>query len=116
MSIVPNPVPYSGERITDVASCATSTNTWFYDQVFTETGGSALTFTRRVDFFDNIRVSDRNDINVVVPANGTLTMRTRWCSVLSTEHSAESIFTGTDAAGTVIEASAGIVRLLGAPR
>jgi hypothetical protein len=61
-------------------------------------------------------VSDRNDINVVVPANGTLTMRTRWCSVLSTEHSAESIFTGTDAAGTVIEASAGIVRLLGAPR
>src|SRR5262245_33386313 len=34
--INPNPVPFSGQAITDVASCSTRPNTWFYDQVLRE--------------------------------------------------------------------------------
>jgi hypothetical protein len=108
-------VPYSGERITDVSSCATVRNTWFYDQILTETGGSTLTFTRRVDVFDTMRVNDRGDLNLVVPAHGSVTLKTRWCSANNDEHFAESTFTGTDAAGNAITASAGVVRMLAGP-
>ena len=37
VSINPNPVPFSGVPVTDTPGCATLPNTWFYDQVFTET-------------------------------------------------------------------------------
>src|SRR5262245_52365311 len=80
MSIVPNPVPYSGDRITDVPGCVTSQNTWFYDQILTETGGSKVTFTQRIDLFDNSRTNDRSDLSIELPANGSITLRTRWCS------------------------------------
>ena len=52
MTISPNPVPFSGQPITDIATCATRPNTWFYDQILKETGGVAVTVTRRVDTFD----------------------------------------------------------------
>ena len=113
--VVPNPVPFSGARITDVSSCESSPNTWFYEFVLFETGGSTLTFTRRVDFFDSVRVNDRSDINVVVPAGQQVTLRTRWCATTSAEHSAESVFTGTDASGNLMTATAGTVRLLAKP-
>lgn len=38
--ISPNPVPFSGQAITDVASCRDRPNTWFYDQILKETGES----------------------------------------------------------------------------
>src|SRR5215510_8439216 len=52
VEIRPNPVPFSGAPITDAASCSGSPNTWFYDQVFTETAGVAVHFTNRTDSFD----------------------------------------------------------------
>ena len=52
VSINPNPVPFSGVPVTDTPGCATLPNTWFYDQVFTETAGNAVTLTSRTDFFD----------------------------------------------------------------
>ena len=105
-------MPYSGEKITDVSGCASSPHTWFYDQILTETGGSTVTFTKRVDLFDNSKVNDRSDLNVVVPANSSTTVRTRWCSSANQRHSAESTFTGKDAAGNEITASAGVIQLL----
>ena len=115
LSVVPNPVPYSGDRIADVPACVSSQNTWFYDQILTETGGSAVTFTNRIDLFDNTRTNDRSDLSIVVPANGSLTLRTRWCSATSAEHTAESRFSGTDAAGNEISVSSGAVRLMQKP-
>lgn len=109
---MPNPVPYSGEKITDVSGCAASPHTWFYDQVLTETGGSTVTFTKRVDLFDNTKVNDRSDLNIVVPANSSTTVKTRWCSSNNSRHAAESTFAGTDAAGNEVTATAGVVQLL----
>ena len=115
MSIVPNPVPYSGDRISDVAACVSSQNTWFYDQILTESGGAAVTFTQRIDLFDNTRTNDRSDLSIVVPANGSITLRTRWCSSTSAEHTAESRFNGKDAAGNEIGVTSGVVRLMKKP-
>jgi hypothetical protein len=117
LSVVPNPVPYSGERISDVPACASASfqNTWFYDQILTETGGSTVTFTQRIDLFDGGRTNDRSDLSIVVPANGSLTLKTRWCSQTSVDHTAESRFSGKDAAGNEISVSSGVVRLMRKP-
>jgi len=114
-SVVPNPVPYSGDRISDVPGCASSQNTWFYDQILTETGGSTVTFTQRIDLFDNSRTNDRSDLSIVVPANDSITLKTRWCSATSVEHTAESRFSGKDAAGNEISVTSGVVRLMKKP-
>src|SRR5207244_1439681 len=94
VAINPNPVPFSGQPVTDTPSCAGLKNTWYYDQVFRETGGSAVTFTSRVDSFDGFSVNNLTGLNIVVPANGTLTLHARWCSGNATTHVAQSTFSG----------------------
>ena len=110
VAIRPNPVPFSGAPITDVASCAGSPNTWFYDQIFTETAGVAVRFTARTDMFDG-RVTNNGSADINVPARGTTTIRSRWCSASSVSHTARSTFTGTDANNNPITASGGEVQL-----
>ena len=108
--VSPNPVPFSGQAITDIASCATRSNTWFYDQVLRETGGVAVTVTRRVDTFDGAAGSATNP-NLRIAANGSTTLRTRWCSVSPSAHTAQSTFSGTDANGKAWSVTGPLVRL-----
>ena len=110
IEIRPNPVPFSGAPITDAASCASSPNTWFYDQVFTETAGVAVHFTNRTDTFDG-RVTNNGAADITVPANGTVTIHSRWCSAAAVSHTAKTTFTGTDTNGHTINASGGDVQL-----
>jgi hypothetical protein len=112
VTINPNPVPFSGQPITNVSSCANSKNTWFYDQVLRETGGSTVTFTQRVDKFDGNTVNNLTGLSIVVQANSSTTLSSRWCSATATDHTAESTFTGTDASGNTVTATAGTVRLM----
>ena len=111
MTINPNPVPFSGQPIPDVASCRDRTNTWFYDQVLREVGGVAVTVTERVDSFDGA-VTSRSTPSVQIPANGSTTLRTRWCSSSSAAHTAQSNFGGTDANGRRWTVTGPTVRLL----
>jgi hypothetical protein len=110
VTVSPNPVPFSGQPITDIASCASRPNTWFYDQVLRETGGVAVTVTRRVDTFDGAAGSATNP-NLRIAANGSTTIRTRWCSVSSSAHTAQSTFSGTDANGKTWSVTGPLVRL-----
>ena len=111
VTISPNPVPFSGQAITDIASCATRPNTWFYDQVLKESGGVAVTITRRVDTFDGAAGTATNP-NLRIAANGSTTIRTRWCSVSAAAHTAQSTFSGTDASGNAWTIAGPVVRLL----
>ena len=106
----PNPVPFSGQAITDIASCANRPNTWFYDQELREIGGVAVTVTRRVDTFDGVAGSATNP-NLRIASNGSTTIRTRWCSVSSSAHTAQSTFSGTDANGKTWSVTGPLVRL-----
>ena len=109
----PNPVPFSGQPVTDAGpGCNNVKNTWFYDHVFTESGGSEVTFTNRTDTFDGFVVNELTGLKIVVQANGTLTLHTRWCSGNPTEHTARSSFTGTDASGKIVTVTGPIVRLM----
>ena len=110
VTVSPNPVPFSGQPIPDIASCATRPNTWFYDQVLKETGGVAVTITRRVDTFDGAAGSATNP-NLRIAANGTTSIRTRWCSVSASAHTAQSTFSGTDANGNSWSVTGPLVRL-----
>ena len=101
VQINPNPVPHSGAAITDAAGCAGVRFTWFYDQIISETGGSTVTLTNRIDLFDD-RETNNRAVNIVVPANGRTTIQTRWCSSARAAHSAQTRWTGTDASGRSI--------------
>jgi len=101
VQINPNPVPHSGARIPDAPGCANVQFTWFYDQILTETGGSTITLTNRIDLFDERETNNRS-VNVVVPANGSTTVPTRWCSSNRATHSSQTRWTGTDAAGRTV--------------
>lgn len=110
VTVSPNPVPFSGQPVTGVASCATRPNTWFYDQVLRENGGVAVTITRRVDSFDGAAGSATNP-NLRIAANATTTIPTRWCSVSAAAHTAQSTFSGTDANGNAWTVTGPLVRL-----
>ena len=98
VSINPNPVPHSGATIPDAPGCAGVRYTWFYDQVLRETGGSTVTFTNRIDLFDD-RETNNRAVSVVVPANGSVSVQSRWCSSNRAAHSSQTRWTGTDAQG-----------------
>src|SRR5258706_11836 len=93
-----------------LASCPTRPNTWFYDQVLKETGGVAVTVTRRVDTFDGAAGSATSP-NLRIAANGSTSVRTRWCSVSAAAHTAQTTFSGTDANGKAWTATGPLVRL-----
>jgi len=98
VTINPSPVPFSGQPITDIASCRDRPNTWFYDQTLREVGGAAVTITERVDTFDGA-VTSRTNPGLRIAANGSTTLRTRWCSSSAAAHTAQTTFNGTDANG-----------------
>jgi hypothetical protein len=112
VTINPNPVPFSGQPITDAPSCASSKNTWFYDQVIRETAGTAVTIRARVDSFDSSAVNNVTNLTMVVPASGSITVRSRWCSATAVEHTAQTTFSGNDANGKALQLVGPIVRLL----
>ena len=114
ITIQPNPVPFSGTPITDTPSCANFANTWFYDQVFQETGGVDVTFHTRADTFDGKPANSFTGLNITVPAHGSVTLHTRWCSGAGIGHTAQSTFSGADAKGDTVSVT-GPVAYLNAP-
>jgi len=111
VTVNPNPVTFSGVPITDSPGCAGSPNTWFYNQVLTETGGAAVTFTSRVDSFDQRIVNNVTNLNLIVPAMGSVKVSSRWCSGSDVSHTAQSSFTGLDANGHIIKVDGPVVQM-----
>ena len=112
VSINPNPVPFSGVPVTDSPGCATLPNTWFYDQVFTETSGNAVTLTSRTDFFDGFSVNIINGISIDIPAKGSTALKARWCSGNKTNHTAQSTFGGVDSHGNPVVVNTPVIKLM----
>jgi hypothetical protein len=112
VAINPNPVPFSGVPVTDTPGCATLPNTWYYDQVFTETAGAAVTLTSRIDFFDGFTVNNIEGISIDIPAKGSTTLKARWCSGNKTNHTAQSTFSGVDSRGNPVVVNTPIIKLM----
>lgn len=107
VTIVPNPVPWSGEA---TAGCSLA-NMWQYDQILTNTGGTQATISNRIDSFDGAEVSRRSGLEIVIGPGAQTTIGTRWCSSNATEHRAQTTFTGHDDAGNPMTAAGPTVRL-----
>ncbi len=112
VSINPNPVPFSGTPVTDTPGCAGLKNTWYYDQIFEETAGAAVTLSSRVDFFDGFSVNNISGIAINVPARGKATIKARWCSGNAINHTAQSTFSGVDANGNAIVVNTPTIKLM----
>jgi hypothetical protein len=111
VAINPNPVPFSGAPVTDDPDCATKPNTWYYDQVFTESAGTAVTLTSRIDFFDGFTINNIQGIAIDIPAKGTTSLKARWCSGNKTNHTAQSTFSGVDSHGNPVVVNTPIIKL-----
>jgi hypothetical protein len=100
-------VPWSSQPI---EGCSLP-NTWQYDQVLVNSGGTRLTISDRIDSFDGAAVSTRTGLGIVLAPGAQTSIRTRWCSANSIEHRAQTTFSGSDDAGNRITTAGPTVRL-----
>jgi hypothetical protein len=112
----PNPVPFSGKPITDIAGCNNRNNTWYYQQMIQETNGSAVTINSEIDMFDGFVVNNLTGLKMIVPARGTMTLNPKWCSSEAKAHTAQSTFGGVDANGTSLTVNGPVVNLMAATK
>jgi hypothetical protein len=112
VTINPNPVPFSGKPITDIAGCARRNNTWYYELTLKDSGGAPVTFNAQIDAFDGFVVNNLTGIKVVVPANGEIKLNPRWCSSTSAKHTAQHTFSGTDSNGNAVNLQSPLVNLM----
>jgi hypothetical protein len=112
VTVNPNPVPFSGKPITDVAGCAKRNNTWYYELSLKESGGAPVTFTAQIDAFDGFVVNNLTGIKLTVPANGELKLNPRWCSSTSAKHTSQHTFSGTDSNGNSINLQTPLINLM----
>ena len=110
ITITPNPVPYSEPP----APGCSFPHTWQYTQILLNTGGTPITVSDRVNFFDGARTGDASNLGIVIQPGGshTITPQTRWCSPNNIEHTARTDWSGTDANGVPIGVTGPTVRLL----
>lgn len=111
VTIEPNPVPWSGQPI---EGCSRP-NTWFYEQVLRNTGGTRLTIGDRTDYMNGAKVIERSGLGIVLDPGAERRITTRWCSANSTEQTARTDFFGSDDGGTRINFTGPDVRLLAKP-
>lgn len=105
IAVNPNPVPWSGQAITDSAGCANVPNTWFYDQVLTNSGGNTISVSDRTDYFNDREVSKRTALGIVINPGASTTIKTRWCTSQSGSQTAQTNWGATDlTTGAVITA------------
>ena len=112
VTVNPNPVPFSGKPITDVAGCAKRNNTWYYELTLKESGGAPVTFNAQIDAFDGFVVNNLTGIKITIPANGEVKLNPRWCSSTSGKHTSQHTFSGTDSNGNAINLQTPLVNLM----
>lgn len=84
----PLPVHHSGTRI-QTSGCRDNPYTWFYDQYIHNETGVPFTIIGRENYFDHRHVNTNNE-RMAVAANGTVVLRTRWCSGVPRAHFAQT--------------------------
>ncbi|MGH9253422.1 MAG: hypothetical protein ACRD3C_02510 [Vicinamibacterales bacterium] len=107
IAISPNPVPWSSEP----APNCNLANRWQYQQTLRNTGGTGLTISDRVDFFDGVEVSKRSGLGIVLPPGADAAITTHWCSGNNVAHRTQTNFSGSDDNGNPIAVIGPIVRL-----
>lgn len=112
VTVNPNPVPFDGKPITDVAGCARRNNTWYYELTLKESSGAPVTFTTQIDAFDGFVVNNLTGVKIQVPANGEVKLNPRWCSSTSGKHTAQHTFSYIDSAGNAINVQSPLINLM----
>jgi hypothetical protein len=108
ISINPNPVPWSDQS---TSACGSDRpNRWFWDQILRNTGGTAITLTERVNYFNGDRVSTVSD-NTTIQPGAEFRRATIWCSALNEDHTFRTDYSGSDSSGNRIEVAGPTVTL-----
>ena len=102
ITVSPNPVPFSGQPVT-FSACVGIPNTWFYNEVFTESGGILVTLNSAIATYANGRTQTitftapaGNPYAYTVPANGTLSVSWPSCFPTMSGNTVQHTYSGTD--------------------
>jgi len=109
IGINPNPVPISSQSI---PNCSLP-NTWTYQQVLSNDGGTEITISDRSDFFDGVMTGSRSGLGIVLRPGASQSITTQWCSANAIEHHTRTDFSGTDASNNRINVTGPTVTLAG---
>ena len=102
LSVAYNPSPVSwGAGPGSITICQASANVWRFNEVLSESAGSAISITSVVNTRDGT-AQPATVSTISVPARGSFTLARELCFPTSTQHIVQSTFTGTDAAGHAI--------------
>jgi hypothetical protein len=100
IEVTPNPVPWSD---TPIDGCGSDRpNRWVWDQILRNTGGTRITLTERVNFFNGDQVSRPTGFSISIEPGASHTQTTRWCSALDGDHTFRTDWSGSDASGNRI--------------
>jgi len=108
VTVSPNPVPFSGQPIT-TGQCVGNPNTWFYTEVFAESGGVLVKLTSVTQHTGpNAGVAvpltppASNPFAFTVPANGSLSVPWPTCLAVATGATVQRSYSGTDFNGQAV--------------
>ena len=99
---------------TNLPACSGSANTWYWDEVFVETAGVAVSLTSRTSVRDGVPQAAAS-VGISVPAHGSFTNHTVYCFPSAAQHTVQSTFQGTDANGHSITVVGPTITLLAKP-
>lgn len=103
-------MPFSGAPA-EAVGCQGRPNTWFWEQIVTETAGVGITITSVNTVVDNNAGNDVNP-NYQLAANGTWTRKMNFCFATETlSHTVQVTYKGTDANGHAVSVSAPVTTL-----
>jgi hypothetical protein len=70
--------------------------------VLRNVGGTALTLTRRANYFDGTKISEPS-VSITIQPGQTHTQPTAWCSARNEQHTARTDWFGSDTAGNKVD-------------
>jgi len=108
-----NQVAWSGAP-SNFAACGGSANTWYWDEVFVETAGVAVSLTSRTPVRDGVQQADVA-VSISVPARGSYTNHMVFCFPTSAQHAVQNTLHGVDANGHTVTVIGPTITLLAKP-
>ena len=86
-------------------------NKWKWDQILRNTGGTKITLTERVNYFDNAEVSRVGNFSIGIDPGTSFKYGTLWCSSVNNDHTFRTDWSGSDTSGNKIAATGPTVTL-----
>lgn len=84
---------------------------WKWDQILKNTGTIKISLTERVNYQDNIKVSNPTGFTITIDPGKEFTYATLWCSSVNNDHTFRTDWLGSDEKGGKVSVTGPTVTL-----